>query len=71
MIDIIKKYEISEPELSEEFRYNVTMYDDFTYIEYEENEKGTDGNNTWKVKDSMQIPTNYAKAIGKILIETR
>ena len=61
MIKLDKIYEVTE---DEPYKYSITMDSDFTYIEYLELEKGD-----WVVKDTMEIPTNYAKVIGKALVE--
>lgn len=61
MINLDKIYEVTE---DEPYKYSITMDSDFTYIEYLELEKGD-----WVVKDTMEIPTNYAKVIGKALVE--
>ena len=61
MINLDKIYEVTE---DEPYKYSITMDADFTYIEYLELEKGN-----WVVKDTMEIPTNYAKVIGKALVE--
>lgn len=61
MINLDKIYEVTEDDV---FKYSITMDADFTFIEYLEFEK-----DNWVVKDCMQIPTNYAKVIGKALIE--
>ena len=68
MIEVNKIYEISEPEYSDGFKYAVEMFDDFTYITYLENQKN-DKEDNWIVKDEMMIPTNYAKIIGKSIVE--
>ena len=68
MIEVNKTYEISEPEYSDRFKYTVEMFDDFTYITYLENQKN-DKENNWIVKEEMMIPTNYAKIIGKSIVE--
>ena len=68
MIEVNKIYEISEPEYSDRFKYTVEMFDDFTYITYLENQKN-DKEDNWIVKDEMMIPTNYAKVIGKSIVE--
>ena len=65
MIEVNKTYEISEPEYSDRFKYAVEMFDDFTYITYLENQK----EDNWIVKEEMMIPTNYAKIIGKSIVE--
>lgn len=61
MINLDKIYEVTE---DEPYKYSITMDSDFTYIEYLELEKGD-----WVIKDTMEIPTNYAKVIGKALVE--
>lgn len=63
MINLDKIYEVVE--YSEPYKYSITMDSDFTYIEYLELE----GEDKWVIKDCMEIPTNYAKAIGKALVE--
>ena len=68
MIEVDKIYEISEPEYSDRFKYAVEMFDDFTYITYLENQKN-DKEDNWIVKEEMMIPTNYAKIIGKSIVE--
>ena len=68
MIEVDKIYEISEPEYSDRFKYTVEMFDDFTYITYLENQKN-DKEDNWIVKEEMMIPTNYAKVIGKSIVE--
>ena len=68
MIEVDKIYEISEPEYSDRFKYAVEMFDDFTYITYLENQKN-DKEDNWIVKEEMMIPTNYAKVIGKSIVE--
>ena len=68
MIEVNKTYEISEPEYSDRFKYTVEMFDDFTYITYFENQKN-DKEDNWVVKEEMMIPTNYAKVIGKSIVE--
>ena len=68
MIVVNKTYEISEPEYSDRFKYVVEMFDDFTYITYLENQKN-DKEDNWIVKEEMMIPTNYAKIIGKSIVE--
>ena len=68
MIVVDKIYEISEPEYSDRFKYAVEMFDDFTYITYLENQKN-DKEDNWIVKEEMMIPTNYAKVIGKSIVE--
>lgn len=68
MIVVDKIYEISEPEYSDRFKYTVEMFDDFTYITYFENQSVGKQDN-WIVKDEMMIPTNYAKVIGKSIVE--
>ena len=68
MIEVNKIYEISEPEYSDRFKYTVEMFDDFTYITYLENQKNDKENNRI-VKEEMMIPTNYAKIIGKSIVE--
>ena len=68
MIEVNKTYEISEPEYSDRFKYTVEMFDDFTYITYLENQKN-DKEDNWIVKEEMMIPTNYAKVIGKSIVE--
>ena len=68
MIVVDKIYEISEPEYSDRFKYAVEMFDDFTYITYLEN-KRNDKEDNWIVKEEMMIPTNYAKVIGKSIVE--
>ena len=68
MIVVDKIYEISEPEYSDRFKYTVEMFDDFTYITYLENQKN-DKEDNWIVKEEMMIPTNYAKVIGKSIVE--
>ena len=68
MIEVNKIYEISEPEYSDRFKYTVEMFDDFTYITYLENQKN-DKEDNWIVKEEMMIPTNYAKVIGKAIVE--
>ena len=68
MIVVNKTYEISEPEYSDRFKYTVEMFDDFTYITYLENQKN-DKEDNWIVKEEMMIPTNYAKVIGKAIVE--
>ena len=68
MIEVNKTYEISEPEYSDRFKYTVEMFDDFTYITYLENQKN-DKEDNWIVKEEMMIPTNYAKIIGKSIVE--
>lgn len=68
MIEVDKIYEISEPEYSDRFKYTVEMFDDFTYITYLENQKN-DKEDNWIVKEEMMIPTNYAKIIGKSIVE--
>lgn len=68
MIEVNKNYEISEPEYSDRFKYTVEMFDDFTYITYFENQKN-DKEDNWIVKEEMMIPTNYAKVIGKSIVE--
>ena len=68
MIEVNKTYEISEPEYSDRFKYTVEMFDDFTYITYLEN-KRNDKEDNWIVKEEMMIPTNYAKVIGKSIVE--
>ena len=68
MIVVDKIYEISEPEYSDRFKYAVEMFDDFTYITYLENQKN-DKEDNWIVKEEMMIPTNYAKIIGKSIVE--
>ena len=68
MIVVDKIYEISEPEYSDRFKYTVEMFDDFTYITYLENQKN-DKEDNWIVKEEMMIPTNYAKIIGKSIVE--
>ena len=68
MIVVNKTYEISEPEYSDRFKYTVEMFDDFTYITYLENQKN-DKEDNWIVKEEMMIPTNYAKIIGKSIVE--
>ena len=68
MIEVNKTYEISEPEHFDLFKYKVEMYDDFTYITYLENQKN-DKEDNWIVKEEMMIPTNYAKIIGKSIVE--
>ena len=68
MIEVNKTYEISEPEYSDRFKYAVEMFDDFTYITYLENQKN-DKEDNWIVKEEMMIPTNYAKIIGKSIVE--
>ena len=68
MIEVNKTYEISEPEYSDRFKYAVEMFDDFTYITYFENQKN-DKEDNWIVKEEMMIPTNYAKIIGKSIVE--
>ena len=68
MIEVNKIYEISEPEHSDLFNYKVEMFDDFTYITYLENQKN-DKEDNWIVKEEMMIPTNYAKIIGKSIVE--
>ena len=68
MIVVDKIYEISEPEYSDRFKYTVEMFDDFTYITYLENQKN-DKEDNWIVKEEMMIPTNYAKVIGKAIVE--
>ena len=66
--EVNKTYEISEPEYSDRFKYAVEMFDDFTYITYLENQKN-DKEDNWIVKEEMMIPTNYAKIIGKSIVE--
>ena len=61
MISLDKIYEVTE---DEPYKYSITMDSDFTYIEYLEWEE-----DKWVVKDGMEIPTNYAKVIGKALVE--
>lgn len=61
MINLDKIYEVTE---NESYKYSITMDSDFTYIEYLELEE-----DKWVIKDCMEIPTNYAKVIGKALIE--
>ena len=61
MIKLDKIYEVTE---YESYKYSITMDADFTFIEYLELEE-----DKWVVKDGMEIPTNYAKVIGKALIE--
>ena len=68
MIVVDKIYEISEPEYSDRFKYAVEMFDDFTYITYLENQKN-DKEDNWIIKEEMMIPTNYAKIIGKSIVE--
>lgn len=68
MIVVDKIYEISETEYSDRFKYAVEMFDDFTYITYLEN-KRNDKEDNWIVKEEMMIPTNYAKIIGKSIVE--
>lgn len=68
MIEVNKTYEISEPEYFDRFKYTVEMFDDFTYITYLENQKN-DKEDNWIVKEEMMIPTNYAKVIGKSIVE--
>ena len=68
MIVVDKIYEISEPEYSDRFKYTVEMFDDFTYITYLENQSVGKQDN-WIVKEEMMIPTNYAKIIGKSIVE--
>lgn len=68
MIEVNKIYEISEPEYSDRFKYTVEMFDNFTYITYLENQKN-DKEDNWIVKEEMMIPTNYAKIIGKSIVE--
>ena len=68
MIVVDKIYEISEPEYSDRFKYTVEMFDDFTYITYLENQSVGKQDN-WIVKEAMMIPTNYAKIIGKSIVE--
>ena len=68
MIEVNKIYEISEPEYSDRFKYTVEMFDDFTYITYLENQKN-DKEDNWIAKEEMMIPTNYAKIIGKSIVE--
>ena len=68
MIVVDKIYEISEPEYSDRFKYTVEMFDDFTYITYLENQSVGEQDN-WIVKEEMMIPTNYAKIIGKSIVE--
>ena len=68
MIVVNKTYEISEPEYSDRFKYTVEMFDDFTYITYLENQKN-DKEDNWIVKEELMIPTNYAKIIGKSIVE--
>lgn len=70
MIVVDKIYEISDPEYGDNFlyKYKVEMYDDFTYITYLEN-KRNDKEDNWIVKEEMMIPTNYAKVIGKSIVE--
>ena len=68
MIVVDKIYGISEPEYSDRFKYTVEMFDDFTYITYLENQKN-DKEDNWIVKEEMMIPTNYAKVIGKSIVE--
>ena len=68
MIVVDKIYEISEPEYSDRFKYTVEMFDDFTYITYLENQKN-DKEDNWIVKEETMIPTNYAKIIGKSIVE--
>ena len=68
MIVVNKTYEISEPEYSDRFKYAVEMFDDFTYITYLENQKN-DKEDNWIVKEETMIPTNYAKIIGKSIVE--
>lgn len=68
MIEVDKIYEISEPEYSDRFKYAVEMFDDFTYITYLEN-KRNDKEDNWIVKEEMMVPTNYAKIIGKSIVE--
>ena len=68
MIEVNKTYEISEPEYSDRFKYTVEMFDDFTYITYFENQSVRKQDN-WIVKEEMMIPTNYAKIIGKSIVE--
>ena len=68
MIEVNKIYEISEPEYSDRFKYTVEMFDDFTYITDLENQKN-DKEDNWIVKEEMMIPTNYAKIIGKSIVE--
>ena len=62
MIELDKIYEVIEH--TESYKYSITMDSDFTYIEYLELEE-----DKWVVKDWMEIPTNYAKVIGKVLVE--
>lgn len=61
MINLDKIYEVTE---DEPYKYSITMDSDFTYIEYLELEE-----DKWVIKDCMEIPTNYAKVIGKALVE--
>ena len=68
MIVVNKTYEISEPEYSDRFKYTVEMFDDFTYITYLENQS-VEKQDNWIVKEEMMIPTNYAKVIGKSIVE--
>lgn len=70
MIVVDKIYEISDPEYGDNllYKYKVEMYDDFTYIMYLEN-KRNDKEDNWIVKEEMMIPTNYAKVIGKSIVE--
>ena len=68
MIEVNKTYEISEPEYSDRFKYTVEMFDDFTYITYLENQSVGKQDN-WIVKEEMMISTNYAKVIGKAIVE--
>lgn len=68
MIEVNKTYEISEPEYSDRFKYTVEMFDDFTYITYFENQS-VEKQDNWIVKEEMMIPTNYAKVIGKSIVE--
>ena len=68
MIVVDKIYEISEPEYANLFKYAVETFNDFTHITYLENQKN-DKEDNWVVKEKMIIPTNYAKVIGKSIIE--
>ena len=63
MINVDKIYEVTE---DEGFKYSVVMDEDFTYINYMEQDSET---LEWKVVETTEIPTNYAKVIGKVLVE--